>query len=584
MNPVKRVNFEDDESSLSDCITVASPTPPPATLRATVQKARVPSTASNSKPSPKEAKAGSASGSKQSKYEIPDSEGEDSDDVLLSLEDLLPKRAKQKPAAKKEVKKSLREMPFSPRKKTISAADFLRDTILQQQEDKDFEAALSKLGNDDLSDDDEFYRADLDDGTDQFIINAAVGDENGEKLVQMLARREAFKVEFTYHFFDQSIKARPRNPFPLESVPDLLSELTDPSTRYDLFLTGYVQDIAALLQELPEQLVSWILEEFILEKRQHLSYAYMKTLESCPSQVSDVLDPPTLCRLFELLGGRKEAVDITEPVVLVKSTKHVNRVRELWNLKLLVNLLGSMAAHLKIPTIITAIDILIRLSLDESVNRIGEVLTEIEASISSLLMSIPQSSWDTTSAEISRTITKTFEDPKCQIRLLKSLPVTSPRTHLFRRRIALAFIFKKNSYLTKSYDKLVNVIDFSVLLQDPKFKVRHNTDYTLLKALIELLDMALDDGATTNISGGQAPRIEAVAATLQDLSSNIKDAGMASLERTEAKQMIELTQFRLQYSVAKGKKGPASKQTNPVGQTDTCPVKKKQSKLTFEKM
>ena len=190
----------------------------------------------------------------------------------------------------------------------------------------------------------------------------------------------------------------------------------------------------------------------------------------------------------------------------------------------------------------------------------------------------------TKSAEISRTIIKTFEDPKCQIRLLKSLPVTSPRTHLFRRRVALAFIFKKNSYLTKSYDKLVNVIDFSVLLQDPKFKIRHNTDYTLLKALIELLDMAIDDGATTNISGGQAPRIEAVAATLKDLSSNIKDAGMASLDRTEAKQMIELTQFRLQYSVAKVRKGPASKQSNKGDQTKGAGLeRKKQSKLTFEK-
>jgi len=30
---------------------------------------------------------------------------------------------------------------------------------------------------------------------------------------------------------------------------------------------------------------------------------------------------------------------------------------------------------------------------------------------------------------------------------------------------------------------------------------------------------------------------------------------VASLERTEAKQVIELTQFRLQFAVAKGRKG-----------------------------
>jgi len=57
------------------------------------------------------------------------------------------------------------------------------------------------------------------------------------------------------------------------------------------------------------------------------------------------------------------------------------------------------------------------------------------------------------------------------------------------------------------------------------------------------------------VSGSDhSKRVERVGIALKDMSSKIRDTGMASLERTEAKQVIELTQFRLQFAVAKGRK------------------------------
>lgn len=141
------------------------------------------------------------------------------------------------------------------------------------------------------------------------------------------------------------------------------------------------------------------------------------------------------------------------------------------------------------------------------------------------------------------------------IRLLKILPIASPRAHLFRRRLALTFLFNEPSYITKEHEILVNVSDFSRLLEKPHFAIRHDTDYGQLKALIEILDIAFDDGSTTAATGNQSKRVEAVCTALKDMSSKIRDTGMASLERTEAKQVIELTQFRLQYAVAKSRKG-----------------------------
>lgn len=97
---------------------------------------------------------------------------------------------------------------------------------------------------------------------------------------------------------------------------------------------------------------------------------------------------------------------------------------------------------------------------------------------------------------------------------------------------------------------MVAVSDFSRILGKQQFSIKRDTDYGKLKALIEILDIAFDDGGEHGADHNK--HVERVASALKDISSRIRDTGMASLERTEAKQVIELTQFRLQFTVAKG--------------------------------
>jgi len=117
----------------------------------------------------------------------------------------------------------------------------------------------------------------------------------------------------------------------------------------------------------------------------------------------------------------------------------------------------------------------------------------------------------------------------------------------------LTLLFNDHKYLSISSSQLITIDDFSHLLEDPQFIVKHDTDYSKLKALVEILDIAFDDGGVPG--NDHSKRVERVGTALKDMSSKIRDTGMASLERTEAKQVIELTQFRLQFAVAKGRKG-----------------------------
>ena len=70
---------------------------------------------------------------------------------------------------------------------------------------------------------------------------------------------------------------------------------------------------------------------------------------------------------------------------------------------------------------------------------------------------------------------------------------------------------------------------------------------------MEIFDIAFHDGGVPGVSHNR--EVETVAVALKDMSSKIRDTGMASLDRTEAKQVIELIQFRLQFALAKGRKG-----------------------------
>lgn len=54
--------------------------------------------------------------------------------------------------------------------------------------------------------------------SDKGIVDAAVGNETGGKVMDMLNRREAWKLEYTWYFFGRGGQPKPRNAFPTDSL------------------------------------------------------------------------------------------------------------------------------------------------------------------------------------------------------------------------------------------------------------------------------------------------------------------------------------------------------------------------------
>lgn len=90
-------------------------------------------------------------------------------------------------------------------------------------------------------------------------------------------------------------------------------------------------------------------------------------------------------------------------------------------------------------------------------------------------------------------------------------------------------------------------------LKERDFDIVPTTDFVELRALILLLDIALDDGNVLPFENSDVERqfnstVDKVTACLQDMWKRINDSGM-KLSRTEAKSVLEWVQKRLAMAV-----------------------------------
>lgn len=108
--------------------------------------------------------------------------------------------------------------------------------------------------------------------------------------------------------------------------------------RQQMLLSGFIQDMAKIDLFLPKEVYMWMLDEcttqsflFImnsyslqnpvcLEIREDLAYAYFNVLCTLPGRIiEEIVTEPRVSRMFSLLGGRDDALNIERQIVLVKA-------------------------------------------------------------------------------------------------------------------------------------------------------------------------------------------------------------------------------------------------------------------------
>ncbi|RPB01795.1 hypothetical protein L873DRAFT_1675083 [Choiromyces venosus 120613-1] len=471
---------------------------------------------------------------------VPSSDGEESEDSD-GLEDLgsmfrARRPPMQTPSKKKEPEgTSLRSRntaapkgpPEPPKPRTYT---FSLDRIIEER------AKKSSLGDDIIKARKMFEDAqkEVPDGEgrtrpSEEEIGSKLGEGQASKLLGALDRKDAWRIEKSWHFFDiDKNRSEGRIAFPSEHLKNgwETSNLADVRVRRETFVSGFVRDVVEMGVKLSEKLLEWMFIEMALERNQDLSFAYYQTL-CCISteELLRALSSHGLVHIFQLLGGRDEALSVDGPVRLGRSSRKDDVPLEYWNILLVVKYIGKMAHGISLNEEVfqEACKLLARLALD--------------------------------TLSIGHTFISTLNDPGTRYILLTTLPSTTPRTHLFRRRLSLAYLFQDPTYLSKPYPELARLQRITRLIKStPAFEINTDTDYDELRAAICILDIAVDDGATAGDVKTNDLEVDALVENFRNMFSKIRDTNAQNLARTEAKDCIERLMFRLRFGVRKREK------------------------------
>lgn len=149
----------------------------------------------------------------------------------------------------------------------------------------------------------------------------------------------------------------------------------------------------------------------------------------------------------------------------------------------------------------------------------------------------------------------TVEDLGLQLQLLQYLPASSPRLNLLRRRLAFAFCFHDQTYLSKAKAHLVDFKAIIHRLNKPQFDINRETNYPHLAASIAILAIGLDNGdppsadTDKNVEMAFNDNVDALAQRIKTMFTQIADTGASHMKRTEAKEVLESFYLCLVYAV-----------------------------------
>ncbi|KAI9817457.1 MAG: hypothetical protein M1827_001067 [Pycnora praestabilis] len=381
---------------------------------------------------------------------------------------------------------------------------------------------------------------------DQGLLASVVQEDNEDgglqKILHAMERTEALNREKAWYFFtNEEHHAPSERPSFLERAKSRSgweSIFSDTNTRQQAVVSGFSQEIIRF-NNLHDELIIWFLHELLSESRDNLQYGYTIGLRSATSQIHNIVQPKHIEELFFKLGAPSASTDLT------------------------------MVAR-PIPQALKA-----RLLIDSTITNNGELLLCIEEGISSLVDGIPELEVDTALLRISESLNASAQYPPFRHQLVKYLPPFSPRLHLLRRRLALAFFFDDSSYLGSPPDLVLQLSQVMERLQGPAFDVTSDIDFTEFAATISILDIGLDNGMSVIALGEEKEaafnhEADLLAKKIKAMFTNILDSGASHMTRTEAKEVLERLHYRLIYGIRtkqKAKKGLFSS-TSGIGDND----------------
>ncbi|KAJ9635459.1 hypothetical protein H2199_008462 [Coniosporium tulheliwenetii] len=411
------------------------------------------------------------------------------------------------------------------------------------------------------------------------LASVVEDDEAAGQLAQAMDKTDALQQDEVWHFFQDGDTRPAERTFPSRSLPpeSWVMMLKSRETREQAFTSGCVQMIAAT-KALPEELVTWMMDELVYQTREDLTHAYLRTLQSCGTRAGECLTPSRLHQLFRDLSAKQEAIDPSGSLVPSRQPDDISNPPLPPGLRWLLELLRILAPGFGNETRSAALNIALRLCFDASVLADGRIQHCVQETTSALIDSIPAALAEETLHASALSIFNNVKPPLLRLRLAAALPTHTPRQAKLARRLALAFFMNDSRFLTYSLTepKLSRTVA-RYLLKSRSFRIDRKTDYLALATKIDLLDLALGagfsdlsflelssppqtavDAAPTRLKRDPEGRaaeavfnadVDALEQQLKLIENMIVSAGAEYLSKIQAKNSIERLRSRLRNTI-----------------------------------
>ncbi|RWA14136.1 hypothetical protein EKO27_g987 [Xylaria grammica] len=357
--------------------------------------------------------------------------------------------------------------------------------------------------------------------------NLPVGadDEGGksDKIRRAFKRSKDDEASSRKHCYFFSQGEPPRSPgkkaFPRKKATGRWKFLSQSGPRRQAFIMGLPYTFLSKGESLPDELFQWILDEVCTEQDAELRRQYINLTELCEDQTHRLVNDMQLYVLLETVGGPKYAREHSK----FKSTTDVREeyLERNWSpLVTFLQLLERIAPNLQTSSAISAIQLLLRMSMDPVV---AAVVREHHARAMTILVSSlaeSKSQWNTACDAICSYIYENIDDLELKVTSLLSIPSSSSHLVDLRRRIAAESLFNKPGLGRKPIDRYLSFERVRDRFDADDFKStnRVDFDYERLRALTTLLDIVIDraDFMRPATNGTKSNRVTTTKSTTTD--------------------------------------------------------------------
>ncbi|KAI1760577.1 hypothetical protein GGR53DRAFT_509153 [Hypoxylon sp. FL1150] len=519
-----------------------------------------------------------------------DDEGDDSDSSLDTISILIQRtkgpaafrrdpNSTSTPKAKRVASTNLKSpLTIQPKQHKFSLKDLIEQA---RQSDRAEESArradeLINQKDSDSSDDGEHLTEvqndpELLEKTARGLLNSDEEDVKGDKLMRAMNRTKVDGSRRVHYFFDleKPIVKPLRSQFPRKAAKGCWQCLANSRARDQTIILGLPHTIALKGRALPDDLFLWVLDEVCVEKNAQLRLQYCNLVTLCRDSITRLVTDAQLYSMIERLGGPKYSQDRKSAILWSLPKVEDPYPRKDWTgLVTFLELLEQMAPDLNMPSIVGAIQLLLRMALDPVVSTAvrGEHVAAMEALITASAK-FGTGKWNESCQMISAYLHDSVGEPMHQVLPIVSMPKTGVKALDLRRRMAAVILFRDPEMGSHAVASTLALEDITNRLGEADFHIRPTTDYENLRALVMLLDIVIGNGdfiaarhsastptatGTANVDRDAADRkfdadIDSLTYRLELVHDKIHDSTLLSRKITKA--TIDLVAKRLTYAV-----------------------------------